>query len=101
MEEKVKKWNSAFMWLLLRKYYPRYVKEGLIEPDEVKEKSNKYIKDCDKYCEFLLGTYEVTKKTVDQISLASVYNEFKNWCREAYTGEKVPARKELINYLEN
>ena len=49
--ERIGNWKQPFMWLLLRKYYPRYIKEGLNEPKEVQTQTKKYRNDNDFYNE--------------------------------------------------
>lgn len=103
LEDKIKTWNVAFMWLLVKKYYPIYIKEGiskLNEPSEVKMKTNKYRHDNDIYSEFIDDMYVRTRNSVDTIPLNEFYSEFKNWYRDASNGEKCPARKLLVNYIE-
>lgn len=100
LEEKMKTWCNAFMWLLLKKYYPKYCKDGLSEPDEVKLKTSKYRHDNDVYSEFIDTTYERTRNSSDKVSLTVFFTEFKTWYHDAFAGEKCPARNMVKNYIE-
>ena len=100
LEEKMKGWYAPFMWLLLKVYYPKYCKDGLMEPDEVRIATSKYRHDNDVYSEFIDTSYDITKNSTDKVSLSAFYTEFKNWYRDAFSGEKCPTRNLVKNYIE-
>ena len=104
INQKMEKWKAAFMWLMLKKYYPIYREAGgmVKEPAKVKEYTNKYKADSDVYYEYLDEFYETTSKSKDVISFIDVYKSFVNWHREAYYGGgSCPSKKEFKNYLIN
>lgn len=101
LTERLESWNRAFVWLLLNKYYPLYVKSGIIEPPLVTSFTDKYKKDVDMYWEFLLNNVEITKLDTDSENVAGLYVSFKSWYNESHTKNKnCPDRKQFINYLE-
>lgn len=100
LEKEIKTWNVAFMWLLMRKYYPEYVKNGLCEPDAVKLKTAKYQNENDVCNEFIMATYEVTKRPTDTVPLTAFYVVFKTWYHDSSSGEKCPQLKFVKDYFE-
>lgn len=104
IDQKMEKWKAAFMWLMLKKYYPLYRNGGgmVKEPSKVKEYTKKYKADSDVYYEYLDEFYEVTNKAKDVMSFIDMYKSFVNWHREAYYGGGTcPSKKEFKNYLIN
>lgn len=100
LPEKVEKWNQAFMWMLLKKYYPKYVKEGLDEPEEIKFWTDAYNKDSDLYREFLDKMFEQTKDKGDRVKIDDAYEKYKDWIGSAYTKDKIAPRRTFIRELE-
>ena len=94
--DNIAEWNSAFMWMLLHIYYPRYEKFGFEEPSEVTEHTKKYKKDSDFYFEFLNENTETIEGEKEDLPL--LYDTFREWYREAYN-EKAPNRKDFVEYL--
>jgi P4 family phage/plasmid primase-like protien len=97
--KKLVKWKEAFMWLLLKKYYPLYKKNGLKEPKKVTKFTDKYKMDSDIYLEFIHENLVVTKKNKDYESISMVYTTFKSWYRESYATNSCPSKKELKEYF--
>lgn len=99
IEEKMDKWKRAFMWLMLKKYYPIYRKNaGVPEPDKVKQESKDYQKKSDLYFEFLSEAVDITEDKKDKEKKDDVYDQFKIWYRQNYSGP-VPTSKELFEYV--
>jgi P4 family phage/plasmid primase-like protien len=97
--KKLVKWKEAFMWLLLKKYYPLYKKNGLKEPKKVTKFTDKYKMDSDIYLEFMHENLVVTEKNKDYESISMVYTTFKSWYRESYATNSCPSKKELKEYF--
>lgn len=95
----MKKWAGPFAWLLLKIYYPKYLKYGLMEPDKVKQYTNKYKKDSDTYLEYLADNTEKTCDKADKESVSVVYKLFKAWYKDSYS-QNAPPLKEFTGYLE-
>jgi len=98
--EKFKDWAPAFMWMLLNIYYPRYVKSGLSEPEEVRVYSDKYRQASDAYYEFLSDFYEITNNDKDKTKIMKMFEEFKNWHKNNYNYATKSSKRELEEYLE-
>ncbi len=100
LDDDMKRWPQPFMWLLLNKYYPDYIKNGLGEPEKVLQFTNKYKKDSDVYLEYLSQWTEDPGDPEYEEPLAVLYRMFKLWYKEAYA-TAVPPQKEFSSYLEN
>jgi len=99
LEDDMKKWPQPFMWLLINKYYPDYIKNGLAEPDKVLQFTNKYKKDSDVYLEFLSQCTEDPGDPEYEEPMSILYKMFKYWYKEAYS-TAVPPQKEFDSYIE-
>lgn len=104
LNDKIKVWASAFMWMLLTKWYPIYMKHGLKEPNKVKMYTDKYQKDSDIYLEFISENLVFTsseRKKKDYENISIIYATFKNWYRESYASKNCPSKKDLRDYFIN
>lgn len=102
LREKIKKWNQAFMWLLINVYYPLYVEnKGLdkLEPERVKLSTNKYKEDSDSVMEFFNEFLE--KDEESSVDFERIYRLFKNWYMGAYNDKKPLHRKKFKEYFNN
>ena len=102
IDKKLKDWTQPFMWMLLKKYYPMYLAEGLdrCEPDEIRTATRKYRHENDAYKEFIDSMYITTKNISDEASFTTFYSEFKHWYVDSSIGDKAPNRKIVLNYIE-
>jgi P4 family phage/plasmid primase-like protien len=91
-------WVQPFMWLLITKYFPDYLKNGLREPKEVIEKTQGYQKDSDVYQQFIMQSL-VKGKRSDKEDIKFIYKLFKEWHIESYSTTGVPNRTEFKDYL--
>lgn len=99
---KIKRLAPAFMWYLLKVFYPLYLKEGLREPKKVTQYTDKYRESSDVYMSFIKEHYTITKKNRDHIDLVEMYEIFKGWFIESNAGRGAPGpRSELRSYLES
>jgi P4 family phage/plasmid primase-like protien len=102
LREKIKNWNQGFMWLLINIYYKMYVdNEGLekLEPERVREATNKYKSDSNVFMEFFNEGLE--KDAESLIFVNEVYEMFRSWYTNSYSDKKPLPRKKLIEYFEN
>mgnify|MGYP003353132292 CR=1 FL=1 len=58
---KTTEWKQNFMWILINEIYPSYIKEGLSEPKEITCETQNYMKDNDKFGEFIRLCTETTE----------------------------------------
>ena len=98
LSQKLDKWKEAFMYLLIEEF-KKYKANGLIEPEEVIKYTNQYQQTCDVFLEFI---NEKTRPADNKkhIYILSLYNTFKLWYRDAYSGSKCPQRKDLKAYMD-
>jgi len=97
-EDKIAKLAPAFLWVLVE-YFPIYIKEGLIDPQIIKETTEAYWKDNDFYYQF---TGDRIRPALDEngkqdhtvkLGLNEVYTSFKEWFRSSFPATKPPDRK--------
>lgn len=100
METKIGHWPPAFMWILLRKYYPKYARDGLGEPKCIAERTSDFKDSIDFYGDFIRGHIALTGNDRDRIHIGEVYGRFKTWYEHTGpTSAKCPARDAFIKYL--
>lgn len=99
--EKMDGWRSAFMWLLIDRYYKQYKREGLKEPPKVKEQTNNYKKKNDTIIEFIDDRWEITEKKKDSVRVDEFYKDYIRWLREIHPGQAVPFEKlDIEDYMK-
>lgn len=96
LTEKLYAWKEAFMYILLQ-HYKVYKKNGLREPEAVKESTNEYKRNNDIYSDFLNDCFE--KVEGGSAKLEDAFRLFKDWWKENYSG-KTPSRKDMKACLE-
>lgn len=101
LTEKLNTWKKAFLWYLLKVWYPRFKKEGLKEPAKVTQFTNNYKKDSDIFFEFLDNSVEFTKNDTHCIDHSELYASMKYWYNDAYTGRCPYNKKQLVKYLND
>ena len=94
-------WKQAFIWILLKKYYPIYITSGIKEPAKVLEHTLNYKKDNDMFLEFISENFIIDEKNIkDFIPGKELYEIFKNWYKESRSkGYSCPDKKQLIGYF--
>ncbi len=98
LSEKFSEWAEPFMWILI-KYYDRWRKEGLKEPESVIAFTKQYQAQNDQFRDFF-DEYIIKDATaVDPMTISEVWSKYGEWhsCNE--TGQKKP-KKDLQKYLE-
>jgi phage/plasmid-associated DNA primase len=103
LREKIKGWNQGFVWLLINVYYPMYVdNEGLdnLEPESVKEATNKYKTDSNAVMEFFNEVLEKDPSPNAYLIFDNVWEMFRGWYTNSYNDKK-PQRKKFKEYFDN
>lgn len=103
LREKIKGWNQGFIWLLINIYYPMYVdNEGLdnLEPESVKDATNKYKNDSNAVMEFFNEVLEKDSSPNAFLIFDIVWKVFKGWYTNSYNDKK-PQRKKFKEYFDN
>lgn len=97
----------SFLWLLSY-YFPFYINEGLVDPPIISEATEEYWNEHDFYNQFVSECIQQAPTRDDnkpdtnfKLSLAEVYNEFKDWYKDAFPNVKVPERSVVRSELSN
>jgi P4 family phage/plasmid primase-like protien len=99
LEDRMKEWPEAFMWLLLNKY-KEYKKTGLMQPKSVKVSTSEYKKNSDVYYEFILEhLYEAPKRVGEKMRV--LYRLFRQYYADSRGSSRAPDRKIFETYLGN
>lgn len=99
LTEKMDDWRQPFIWILINKYWPQYIKYGLKEPSEVTKYTNRYKQNSDVFMEFIDKYVVETQNSDDKEKQDYVYETFANWYKGAYPKKPIPASKDLIAYF--
>ena len=100
LRDRLDSMKEPFMWLLINKYFPKYIKHGLatLEPESVRLSTNKYRQESSYYLEFFEECIEISPK--DSIKKDALTDCFKHWYMNAYNGSKVPPTKKLMEFFD-
>lgn len=92
--EKIPALVKAFAWVLLN-----HRKKGikLVEPDKVKCATASYRKKNDTYQQFI--EEQIVEDPKARITLADLYNSFKDWFKEGFPNQSMPVKTEVKEYL--
>jgi phage/plasmid-associated DNA primase len=88
---------APYFFVLLTKFYELYKREGLRQPQEIKDATNSYRKECDAYSMFLDSSLETCKDSV--LRLDEAYAVFKEWFSNEFN-EKAPNRSAFKTYMD-
>ena len=103
-EERVKLMQPAFLWLC-KEYFPIYMKEGLDDPEIVKNYTAKYWRDNDVYVQYMMARITAAVDSRGKpdpkatLSISKIYNDFKLFMAENYPNNVVPDIKMLKDKL--
>lgn len=97
--DKFEKWRQPLIWLLLNMYYPIFKTDGIEEPKKVTLFTDNYKKDSDIYFEYISENLDITKNERDNELINTVFESFKDWVKVNHNSDKIPTRKEFVDYL--
>ena len=105
VHDRIPLWRVHLMNMLLKDYYPQFLKIGLAPPPKVLSSTLQYRRDIDLLSEFKEDCIEITPRILDlgeRISFKEIVRTFREWFSDAYqdTGDKPPAIKEIRDGLE-
>ena len=100
LEDQFEIWKIAFMSLMVRKF-EEYKESGLEEPAEVRRYTEKYQESSDVYLEFIHDEYEETGNNKDSMMMSGMFATFTAWFKQAYSGRRVPNKREFEEYMKN
>nr|QBK90523.1 MAG: D5-like helicase-primase [Pithovirus LCPAC104] len=97
-EDKLWDMAEAAIWIMIETY-PDYIKNGLKEPDIIKEYTQTYWDDNDFYKIFIKENIENIEGNVG-MSFSQIYNLFKSWYFDVYPNKKIPDMQMVIKELK-
>ena len=89
---KLQKWKPYFMSILLH-YYSLFKQYGMQEPDEVKQATDRYKVENDKFNEFFDTCISENKNSFE--TTKAIYSYFTNWWSMNYPNSRLPELKEI------
>jgi P4 family phage/plasmid primase-like protien len=101
IREKIQGWNAAHSWLLLKKYYPIYKKNGGLEkliPDSVRMSTDKYKSESNIFIEFVNDG--ITCKEGSKLEKSLAWTMFKDWYSACYNTKNEASHKKLMQYFQ-
>ena len=99
LPEKMKKWNTAFVGLLVQ-MYSKFRSEGkLAEPESVLKYTNEYKRKSDSFSEFVNEFIEETGNPKDHVTSTEFIARYKAWHTEEFS-TALPSRTILKENLE-
>jgi P4 family phage/plasmid primase-like protien len=99
LEQKLRKWRTAFLSLLVHYYESSYLVGGLQEPDCVTAASNKYKQDNDSFAAFLSDNF-VLEPGAGPVSINTVKEIYKEWDRTQLGRAKL-VQKQIVERLRS
>lgn len=97
IKTKLNIWKPYFMSILIH-HFNLYKKEGLVEPDEVKNSTNKYKTDNDKFNEFFDSNIIESNTNIE--TFKNIYSQLTSWWNTNYSNVKMPDTRELKRALK-
>jgi phage/plasmid-associated DNA primase len=99
LEQKLRKWRTSFLSMLVHYYENSYMKSGLREPECVVAASNKYKEENDTFASFLSDNF-VLEPGAGPVTLTVVKEIYKEWDR-AQLGRTKLRQQELVERLQS
>lgn len=116
-ERRIPDLAGPFLWILVKHYYTRYIREGLTNTERISKLTEEYWTDHDIYLAFeqdnieqvfqfipdMKDSKEPPKKVVNRdvvLSLNDIYPVFRVWFKECYPDSKTPNRSMVKDGLE-
>lgn len=87
---------EAFSWILLQ-HRIKIANQPRVEPEKVRVATEMYCKQNDIYRQFIEESIIEDQKKI--ISLAEIYNLFKDWFRDGLPGNTLPVKSEVEDYF--
>lgn len=84
IKDKLPLWSEYFMSILINNY-PKYMTNGIIEPEKILLMTKEYQLNSDLFYEYVNGNLIRTKSIADNITIEQMYDDFKLWFRQTQT----------------
>lgn len=95
-DEKIPDMIQALAWVLLA-HWKNGTKSP--EPEKVKVATSSYRNKNDIYRQFIEDSVTVDEEKTSSVFLKDLYDVFKNWFRESFPNQSVPAKNEVKEYF--
>jgi P4 family phage/plasmid primase-like protien len=102
LSDKLVRWKERCMCLLIH-YFKKFMKEGLSKTERIEEATREYKKNTDIYTEYFTERMEIQSKPLSSKEMpiiSDMYNDFKIWYNNTYSGNKPPAQKHFKSGIE-
>jgi P4 family phage/plasmid primase-like protien len=96
--QKLENYSSAFMFILLKDYYPKFLINGLDVIDEVNIITKRYKAENDIFDQFFQEN--IRKNDTFVLKIKDVYDRYKSWYSDKL-GEKAPPQSEFKKSMAN
>ena len=100
LKKKIIEWKTAFMWLLLNKYYTDYSTFGDKIPEQVTQFAKKYADKQDVVADFIERNIEFTGNTQDRVLVQELYEALRGYYKDMGSNKQIPTKKQMEEYLE-
>lgn len=98
LSTKLQQWPEAFMYILIQNYH-NFIKNGLVEPQEVLKNTEAYKEESDCILQFINECLE--EEPGEKIKLEDTYMVFKEWYKNSGNSNKLPNRKDFKTNVSN
>ena len=99
LSSKINRWKDVFSSMLVH-YYHLYQEEGLNPPDEVTKFTKQFIKECDKYNEFITEKLIEVQDEKHTVEIKELYEIFRAWVEEnGINTRKSMTKREFKKYI--
>ena len=100
LNEKLKIWPEAFIFILLSEYYVKFREHGNKEPSEVKKNNADFKADSDIFALFIKEKIEEDLTNDKGTKIDEIYSEYQEWYRQSYGQTKsLESKKEFKTQL--
>lgn len=102
-EEEIPNLANGFIWIICQ-YYPYYVKDKLIDPPIVIQKTKEYWENNDVYAQFAADWIVIDKdrnSISSKVTFTEIYTKFRIWWKDSFDGVKVPEKPNVKNDLQS
>ena len=101
ISRKMDDWAPYLLSYLVHVYLNEYKKSGLIEPDAVKVRTNKYKSENDHYTQFFEEFIDITEIKKNKIRVETLWKRFKEWFQEEHMRKCIDKKHKIIEFFNN
>lgn len=93
---KLKEWPEAFIFMLLKEY-KKYLKDGLVEPQEILRNTDTYKQECDCFLQFINEV--IVKDPLHKQSVKEAFDFFNQWYKQSGNKQLKIKRKDFMDNI--